>query len=139
MQNDPWLEKWMNLIRAKSAGGLVLELGCGSGWDTVDLLAAGCHVIATDLSAENLTECARSASEAKLVQMNNGQPLPFADHSLSVIVASLSLHYFSWDVTLQVAAELKRCIQPGGLLLARFNSTNDYHFGAASELEIESN
>ncbi|HEX2993734.1 MAG TPA: class I SAM-dependent methyltransferase, partial [Anaerolineales bacterium] len=129
----------MNLVRARSASGPVLELGCGSGWDTVDLLAAGCNVIATDLSAENLAECAQSASEAKLIQMNNGQSLPFANHSLSVIIASLSQHYFSWDVTLQVAAELKRCIQPGGLLLTRFNSTNDYHFGAASEQEIEPN
>lgn len=139
MQNDPWLGKWLRLIREKSASGSVLELGCGSGWDTVDLLAAGCHVIATDISIENLSECAQSAPEAKLVQMNNGQPLPFADHSMSVIVASLSLHYFSWDVTLQVTAELKRCIRTRGLLLARFNSTNDHHFGAASELEIEPN
>jgi hypothetical protein len=58
---------------------------------------------------------------------------------MSVIVASLSLHYFSWEVTRQIATELKRCILPGGLLLARFNSTNDFHFGAASDAEIEPN
>ena len=137
MKNDPWLDKWLALIREKSAGGQVLELGCGCGWDTVDLLAAGCNIIAADISAERLAECAKSVPLAKLLQADNGKPLPFADHSMAVIVASLSLHYFSWDITLQLASELKHCIQNGGLLLARFNSTNDYHFGAASELEIE--
>lgn len=139
MKNDPWLEKWLDLIREKSADGSVLELGCGHGWDTVDLLAAGCNVIAADISAEKLIECAQSAPGAQLVQMDNGKPLPFADHSLPVIVASLSLHYFSWEVTLQIAAELKRCIRDGGLLLARFNSTNDHNYGAASDSEIEPN
>ncbi|RPI96929.1 MAG: class I SAM-dependent methyltransferase [Chloroflexi bacterium] len=139
MKNDPWLEKWLVLIREKSASGHVLELGCGGGRDTVDLLSAGCKVIATDISGENLAECAKSAPGAKHVQMDIGKPLTFADHSLPVIVASLSLHYFSWEVTLQISSELKRCIQAGGLLLARFNSTNDLHHGASSTLEIEPN
>lgn len=139
MQNDPWLDKWLDSIREKSAYGSVLELGCGYGRDTVDLLAAGCNVIATDIARENLAECARSAPEAKLVQLDNGKPLPFAAHSLPVIVASLSLHYFSWEVTVRTASELRRCLTDGGLLLARFNSTNDLHYGAASASEIEPN
>lgn len=136
-KNDPWLDKWLALIREKSMGGPVLELGCGCGWDTLDLLSAGCNVVAADISAERLAECAKSVPLAKLLQADNGKPLPFADHSVPVIVASLSLHYFPSEVTLQIATELRRCIQSGGLLLARFNSTNDYHFGAASEQEIE--
>lgn len=137
MKNDPWLEKWLALIQEKSTSGRVLELGCGGGWDTVDLLSAGCNVVATDISAENLAKCAESAPEAKLVRMDIGKPFPFADHSVPVILASLSLHYFSWDATLQISSELRRCIQADGLLLARFNSTNDYNHGAASPLEIE--
>ncbi len=139
MQNDPWLDKWLALIHEKSTSGPVLELGCGHGWDTADLLSAGCNVIAIDISAENLAECARSVPNAMLVQMDNGKPLPFADHSLPVILASLSLHYFSWDVTLQISSELRRSIQCNGLLLARFNSTNDHNYGAGSGLEIEPN
>jgi SAM-dependent methyltransferase len=137
MKNDPWLEKWLVLIQEKSASGLVLELGCGHGWDTIDLLSIGCHVIATDISAENLAECVISVPGAMCIQMDHGKPFPFADHSLSMILASLSLHYFSWDITLQIASELKRCIRDDGLLLARFNSTNDFQFGADSTLEIE--
>ena len=140
MKNDPWLDKWLDLIKQRSANGRVLELGCGSGWDTVELLAAGCNVIAADISTANLAECTESVHGAKFLQLDNGQPLPFADHSLSVIVASLTLHYFTWTVTMQIASELRRCLKPDGVLLARFNSTHDYNFGALpTTTEIEPN
>jgi SAM-dependent methyltransferase len=139
MKSDPWLEKWLDLIQKKSAGGLVIELGCGNGQDTVDLLAAGCNVIAMDISRENLVECAVAAPKADILQMDIGKPLPFAKGSASVIIASLSLHYFSWAVTLQIASELRRCIKTDGLLLTRFNSLNDRHHGSESTLEIEPN
>ncbi len=117
----------------------MLELGCGNGWDTVDLLSAGCKVVAMDISRENLTECAAFASGAKLLQVDISKPLPFVSESVPVIIASLSLHYFSWAVTMQISSELRRCIQSGGLLLARFNSVNDRHYGSTSTLEIEPN
>ena len=140
MKNDPWLDKWLDLIKQKSANGLVLELGCGNGWDTVELLAAGCNVIAADISTRNLAGCMKSVPDAKLVRLDNGQPLPFADASINVIVASLSLHYFTWTVTLQIASELRRCLKTDGILLARFNSTHDYNFGASTtEPPIEPN
>ena len=130
----------MELIQKKSTGGLVLELGCGNGWDTVDLLSAGCEGIATDISMENLGECAKTPSHAKLVQMDNGKPLPIANHSIAVIIASLSLHYFTWTVTMQIASELKRCLKTDGILLARFNSTHDHNYGASpTPLDIEPN
>jgi SAM-dependent methyltransferase len=137
MKNDLWMEKWLDLIQKKSAGGLVVELGCGNGRDTVDLLSAGCKVIAMDISRENLVECAVAAPKADILQMDISKPLPFAKGSASVIVASLSLHYFSWAVTLQIASELRRCIKTDGLLLTRFNSLNDRHYGSESTLEIE--
>ncbi|MFT3891220.1 MAG: class I SAM-dependent methyltransferase [Anaerolineales bacterium] len=140
MKNDPWLDKWLDLIKQRSANGLVLELGCGDGWDTVDLLAAECNVIAADISTKNLGESKRSVPGAKFIQLDNGQSLPFADRSVDVIVASLSLHYFTWIVTMQISSELRRCLQPDGILLARFNSTHDYNYGASpTSSDIEPN
>jgi SAM-dependent methyltransferase len=139
MKNDPWLDKWLSLIRERSATGTLLELGCGDGRDTVDLLSAGCTVIAADLSMENLRECASSAPEARLLRIDNGKPLPFVDGSIAVIIASLSLHYFPWDVTMRISHELKRCLTSSGILIARFNSTNDVNYGAGSGEEIEPN
>jgi SAM-dependent methyltransferase len=65
------------------------------------------------------------------------QPLPFVDESYPVIVASLCLHYFSWQQTLRILSEIKRCLEQDGWLLARFNSTHDVHFGAVGFREIE--
>jgi SAM-dependent methyltransferase len=132
MDRDPWLDKWLSLIEQRSANGLVLELGCGNGWDTVDLISLGCKVVAADISSKNLAECSRSVPQAKLVRLDNGRPLPFANASMDVIVASLSLHYFTWTVTMQIASELRRCLKTDGLLLARFNSTHDFNFGAST-------
>jgi SAM-dependent methyltransferase len=132
MTNDPWLDKWLVLIQQKSAHGPVLELGCGSGWDTAELLAGGCTVIAADISSKNLAECRKAVRRAGFVRLDNGKPLPFAEASIHVIVASLSLHYFTWAVTMQIASELRRCLKMDGMLLARFNSTHDYNFGAAT-------
>lgn len=140
MKNDPWLDKWSALIQQKSANGSVLELGCGSGWDTAELLAAGCTVVAADISSKNLAECMKDVRRAQFVQLDNGKPLPFANASINVVVASLSLHYFTWAVTMQIASELRRCLKTDGMLLARFNSTHDYNFGAATTaLPIEPN
>lgn len=139
MNNDPWLDKWIPLLRQKSANGLVLELGCGDGQDTRELLNAGCKVIATDLSTGNLSATQLTVPHADVVQLNHGHPLPFASHSVDVIIASLSLHYFTWIVTMQVESELRRCLKAKGVLLARFNSTNDVNYGALSTDAIEPN
>ena len=40
---------------------------------------------------------------------------------------------------MQIASELKRCLKADGLLLARFNSTNDVNYGASSTDEVEPN
>lgn len=118
----------------------MLELGCGNGWDTAELFSTGCNVIAADVSTKNLAECTKFVPQAKFVQLDHGQTLPFVNHSLSVIVASLTLHYFTWTVTMQIASELRRCLQTDGILLARFNSTHDYNFGASTtEPPIEPN
>ena len=132
MENDPWLDKWIPLIQKKSTNGVVLELGCGSGWDTAELLVAGCAVIATDMSMENLSSCRLTVSKATHVQLNHSVFLPFVDHNVSVILASLTLHYFTWTVTMQIASELRRCLKAGGMLLVRLNSTNDVNYGAST-------
>ena len=130
----------MALIQQKSANGPVLELGCGNGWDTAELLAAGCTVVAADISSKNLAECIKAVRRADFVQLDNGKLLSFANASINVIVASLSLHYFTWAVTMQIASELRRCLKTDGILLARLNSTHDYNFGAATAvLPIEPN
>lgn len=133
---DPWLERWLPLLRRSD--GPVLELGCGDGRDTATLVAAGCTVVASDRDIDALRACRARVPAARCVQLDLGAPpLPLASARFPVVVASLSLHYFAWDVTVALAAEIARCVQPSGALIARVNSTEDVHHGAAAPDEIE--
>jgi SAM-dependent methyltransferase len=67
-------------------GGVVLELGCGSGALTRHLLAAGHRVIATDASADMLALARAELGEAADLRLLTlpGDPLPAADAVVSV-------------------------------------------------------
>ncbi|WP_196782606.1 hypothetical protein [Chromobacterium paludis] len=60
--------------------------------------------------------------------MNGRQP--------GAAVASLSLHYFPWDETLDIVARIRQSLPPGGKLLCRLNATDDHHYGSSGHPEI---
>ena len=137
MADDRWLDQWKAQIAQRTATPSILELGCGSGLDTRWLAQQGYgNITAVDLSPQALAECAHAAPSAHLVCHDLRQALPFADAHFDVVVASLCLHYFEWDKTKEIVAEIRRCLAPGGLLLCRVNSTKDVHYGAVGHREI---
>jgi SAM-dependent methyltransferase len=97
-------------------GGLVLEIGCGSGALTRHLLAAGHRVIATDASPD-LLELAREAlgPDAELLRLTlPDDPLPTADAIVSVgHVISYLPDAAAVDRTLVSMAD---ALLPGGVL-----------------------
>lgn len=135
---DAWLERWRNLLEA-SRDAPVLDLGCGAGEDARSLSRWGFEVVAADFSEKALELTGRRVPEAetRLVDLTRG--LPFPDAHFGAIVASLSLHYFPWPKTVEVLEDIRRCLVPGGHLLARLNSTNDARYAAARKEEIEPN
>lgn len=130
MGNDRWLDRWRPDLGDPATRSPMLELGCGDGADTSWIRAGGYRVVACDLRPEVLTRCARRVPDARLVRLDLRAPLPFDDARFGAVVAGLCLHYFAWDVTERIVADVHRCLRPGGLLLARMNSTKDVHFGA---------
>ena len=135
---DAWLERWRHVLDT-SRGSPVLDLGCGDGHDARFLTERGFPLIATDFSEKALEITRRTAPAAKTQTVDLTRGLPFPDASFGVIVASLSLHYFPWQQTTEILAEVLRCLQPGGRLLARFNSTRDPRYRAAEKQHIENN
>ena len=134
---DAWLERWTGLIAAQAPAPRILELGCGEGRDTWWLARQGyTDLIAIDLSAMSLAQCAQSVPSAKVLRHDLRHPLPFADDSIDIVVASLCLHYFEWETTQEIVAGMHRCLKENGLLLCRLNSTRDVHHGAVGHPEI---
>jgi SAM-dependent methyltransferase len=132
-RDDEWLARHADLI-ARAAPGPLLELGCGDGRDTRWLVAHHPFVIATDRT--DLEDCRRRAPEATLVRLDHGKPLPFRPGTFPLVVASLSLHYFDWEQTQRIVADVRDSLVAGGHLLCRLNSIADVRFGARGHPEI---
>ena len=133
-----WLDRYGPLF-AEEPGKQIIDLGCGSGVDSVRLLDLGFSVISCDFSEEALKRLASSDSRIVTKQFNIKEGLPFADSSARIVLASLSLHYFDWNTTRKIAAEIRRVLEPGGCLICRLNSVNDINHGAGSGIELEKN
>jgi SAM-dependent methyltransferase len=136
---DPWLNQWLSLVVARSNNDPVLELGCGEGADSVTLLAAGVSLIAIDICAESIAQAKKIAPAAQFHQQDIRDPWPVEASSTSVVIASLSLHYFAWPETVEIVRRIHEFLRPGGLLLCRLNSTNDHNYGAIGHPEISEN
>lgn len=128
---DPWLERWLPLLIERAGEDPVLELGCAAGRDSATLVDAGLRVVAIELSSEAVERArARVPVGAQFHCRDFRDPFPLPDGAtVGVVLASLSLHYFEWDQTLELAHRIHRVLRPDGLLLCRLNSVNDRHYG----------
>lgn len=134
--SDDWLERFDDIIM--QAQKPILDLGCGSGNDTLYLTSKGKKVIACDQSEVAVNNIKRNfpgIEGTKCCNMLDG--FPFEDDSFDVIVADLCLHYFTEEDTYAVLTEISRILMPGGYLILRVNSINDVNHGAGQGVEIE--
>ena len=137
MHDDPWLNRWLALAVARCGAAPVLELGCGSGADTVVLARAGLEIVAIERDAQAAERTRQAAPAATVLCRDIRDPWPVARDGYGAVVASLSLHYFPWPETMALAARVREALRPGGLLLCRLNSTEDHHYGASGHPAIE--
>lgn len=133
---DDWLERFDDVILATSLP--ILDLGCGSGNDTLYLINKGKEVISCDQSENAIRNIIRNFPEIRETQCFNFlDGFPFEDASFEVIIADLCLHYFRDADTRAILAEIRRILKPGGHLILRVNSVNDVLHGAGEGREIE--
>jgi len=140
MRHDPWLERWLPLLRERAGGRPIVELGCGFGADTVTLCNAGLDVLAFDVS-EAAIGVARTRAPGATFETCDVRAVVARDElaGTGAVLASLSLHYFPWHETVLLFDRIHRLLRPGGLLLCRVNSTHDHRFGASGHPQIEPN
>lgn len=137
MSADPWLDRWLPLVRARAGSTPVLELGCGPGLDTRTLTDAGLAVVAIDKSPDAVAEARIRAPAATISVGDLLHDLPSVRSGFNVALASLSLHYFGWRETVDLFGRVRAVLSRDGLLIGRLNSTDDHHFGASGHPPIE--
>ena len=136
-RRDAWLDRWIVLIGERSAGRPILELGCGSGQDTLNLAEAGFDVISVDLDRMACERARARVPQAKILCQDFRQLLAAETATYGAVVASLSLHYFNWEETVALVQRVKSALAVGGVFLCRLNSTEDHNYGASGHPEIE--
>ena len=108
-------------------GRRTLDLGCGEGRVSRDLLAAGHRVVALD-GSPGMANAARAASPRIPVMVADAARIPLADRSCDLVVAYMTLHDF--DDMEGALREVARVLQPGGRLCAGvvhpINSAGDF-------------
>ncbi len=134
---DNWLDNYKSAL--DKCRTPVLDLGCGTGNDTLYLTEKGFNVIACDYSEVALDKIKNFFDNVETKLVDISQPLPFNDNSFDLIIADLSLHYFDKQTTKDILKEIKRILKPKGNLLARVNSVKDINHGAGQGKKIEEN
>src|SRR5688500_14940503 len=102
-------------------GQTVLEIGCGTG--NLLLTAKQTQSAATAVGVDpDLTALARAQRKARrrglALQLDRGyaDELPYADHSVDVVLSSFMLHHVPADRREPAMREVRRVLGPGGAL-----------------------
>ena len=132
--SDGWLAAYREMI---GPGSAVLDLGCGAGTNIAQLLQMGAAVTAADFS-ENAVVPVREffgekLSGADCFDMRKG--FPYGDEAFDIVVADLSLHYFTWNETREIIAEIHRILKEKGRLIARVHSLANLDSMPGEEIE----
>jgi ubiquinone/menaquinone biosynthesis C-methylase UbiE len=95
-------------------GMTVLELGCGAGYFTRELVRSGADIVAIDVSPE-LLEMARSACSAPNVQyqLENAYELSYDSAVFDSVVGSSVLHHLEIEKALR---DVYRVLKPAGTI-----------------------
>lgn len=135
---DFWLDNYGQLLE-ESRGTPVLDLGAGYGNDTMHLKSHGFKTISCDYSEEALRRLMELVDGTDLICLDILDGLPFPDNTFKLIIANLSLHYFSWHDTERIIEEIHRILMTDGYLLCRIKSVNDNQCLANKGTRIEAN
>ena len=120
-QYDGWLKKHSAVLTGCEKA---LDLGCGSGTNISAILEFCQSVYAADFSPSALDLIEKEHANMPVVTFcfDMRDTFPFENDLFDVVIADLSLHYFSERETKAILTEIRRVLKANGLLLARVHS-----------------
>jgi SAM-dependent methyltransferase len=121
LQHKPLDRRLLEQLAARLRGrGVIGDVGCGPGHVARFLHACGAEVVGVDLSAGMVAE-ARRLNPGLEFRQGNMLALDVPDGAWAGIAAFYSLIHIPREAMLTTLLELRRVLQPGGLLLAAFH------------------
>lgn len=108
--------RWARRVKMLSShlkpGMTVLELGCGAGYFTRELVGSGAHIVAIDISPELLEIARRNCSAPNVqFQIENAYALSHRDAVFDSVVGSAVLHHLEIEKALR---DVYRVLKPAG-------------------------
>jgi len=120
LEPSPWVHRFAAHL---PDGGAILDLACGKGRHTRLLLAVGHPVLAVDRDLSGLADLADAPGlETRELDLEDGQPLPFAARKFAGVVVTNYLHR-------PILPALVQAVAPGGLLLYETFARGNERFG----------
>ena len=120
LEPDIWIREYKEFFDGK---GKCLDLGCGIGQFSKELMEYGYNVTSADISNIALNKV--KEFNPNIIQLDMREKLPFEDETFDLVFANLSIHYFSDLDTKKLMLEIKRILKNGGLFIGGVNGTKD--------------
>lgn len=117
----------------------ILDLGCGTGKDTLYFAQKLHRVTAMDFSENSIDALDQEIKKRKLRTIRSiigdiSEQLPFKNKSFDAVYAHLSLHYFDTLRTISIFREIHRVLRTGGLLFVKCKSEEDPLYGQGEKI-----
>ncbi len=132
LEDDIWIKDHKQYF---SGQGKCLDLGCGIGQYSRELMDYGYEVVSADISDIALKKV--KAFNDNTVNIDMNENLPFTDTSFDLVFANLSIHYFSDNDTKKLMTEIKRILKQGGLFIGSVNGIQGYETIKDTAVELE--
>lgn len=123
---DGWLADYEKEI--ESCKTTIIDLGCGLGNNVQFLLEKGKEVLACDYSDVAIKTIKKEMPKTQTKLFDMTKKFPIADNFTDIVIADLSIHYFTKEVTKAIIAEIRRILKLNGVFLFRVNSIQDSNF-----------
>ena len=120
LDNKPFDRTFLDRLASRIAEGLVLDIGCGPGHVGKHIAGHGHRVLGADVS-EKMVAIARRLNPGLRFEQGDMRRLLFDDKSFAAIVSFYSIIHVAAGELNVVFAEMRRVLQPGGLLAIAFH------------------
>ncbi|MCS4438926.1 class I SAM-dependent methyltransferase [Clostridium botulinum] len=107
----------------------VLDLGCGSGRNSIAIASEGFKTYSIDYNKECIDITKEKATNLDLnleLSQNEGNEIPFDDNSFDCVIAWGSLFYNDSNGRIELLNEINRVLKKEGTFLANWRTTEDY-------------